>query len=193
MDRRQEASQIRTEAQARIDEIRKNGDLTAEAKARSIAGARQSANNKLRELKSSELAEHSKQRDAALAKAFGVSFGSSATSSDKVLARMSLRDAVFRASSLKTAAEAESMFDIARTIGDRDLQKAVGFAAFRLGWSGILDRFAETSQDIADALTELSQSGAATGTRGRMADSMHFSQISETPEERSTQTFRNAA
>jgi hypothetical protein len=192
-DRTAQASKVRINAMSQIRSIQDDKDLSPEGKARQIAQIRSEANKTLTDLRMAHEEASFNEREAIFRKLFGLSFKPMATDAERVMARLSYRDAIFRADGIANVNEASAMLKRSRLVGDKDMIKAIALRAYTMNWSGILSEYANEGRDIADALDDLSRGEGFNKSRSNLNSAVNFSKIPETKEERSIPAFRNAA
>jgi hypothetical protein len=176
--------ELRTKAEARIEAIRADADLSVKKKGEMIAGERERTNNAIVALREAHNADRAAQHESLKRQLFGLSHRASATEADKHAAITSFRDAQFRVQDLESKAEGQRNLRRARMAGDSLLARAVGALAYENGWGDLLNEYAAGagSQSVLEELGALEQSE---GDRTRQFETaVAFTQIPETSEER---------
>ncbi len=184
MNAHEKVSNLRHKAEEKIRAIQADKDLTADAKARRIAEIRGKTNPEVAKQRTAHSAETEERRARLQRRLFGLSFKITATESDKELARMSYRDALSRADSIKSPDDAQKAIFRAQRMGDGMLEKAVLNVAFERAWNSVLETYAATDESFSEALQELQGLERRAANRQiQFRESMAFSPIRETPEE----------
>ena len=184
MNAHEKVSNLRHKAEEKIRAIQADKDLTADAKARRIAEIRGKTNPEVAKQRTAHGAETEERRARLQRRLFGLSFKITATESDKELARMSYRDALSRADSIKSPDDAQKAIFRAQRMGDGMLEKAVLNVAFERAWNSVLETYAATDESFSEALQELQGLERRAANRQiQFSESMAFSNIRETPEE----------
>ncbi len=183
-DFQQKAQQARSAAEQQIKNIQANRDLTPQAKERQITEIRNKANHAITEAREAAQGARQEARNSALSKLFGMSFRLSVSEAEKIALRTSYRDAIFRAASMGDPKEAHLLLDRAKLTGDTLLTKAVGLISFEKGWHEVVETYVGTSPDLSDALGELRKADRGANREDQFRESVVFSQIPETDQER---------
>jgi hypothetical protein len=181
------ASEIRRAAEQRIAAIEQghqdSGDPGDSERARQIMEIRAWANEQIETQKRLHARTQSEARTRVLRRIFGLGFSSGVGEGEKAAVRASYRDAIFRASSAASPAEAQLFLDRATAIGDALLARAVALIAFERSWHDVLAAYLETHESARDALAELHAVDRTQKREQQFLETVAFSQIAETADE----------
>lgn len=167
-----EAETIRDRLSHRASEIKKNDDLTPDAKRRQIAEAHSDAVSRMAALRERRKAAHTESQLSATRSLFGGGYSSGADA-------ISLRDATERAAQLEDTADARALLRRANANGDRTLARAIVLEAIERSkgqlfgnvWINVINEQAEADPSISDIVKQVAQPSEI----GSLEDSMRFS------------------
>jgi hypothetical protein len=140
--------QIRAAYQQQLDRIQNNRAYSDHARQVLAAKAWSQASQQLEQVRQTELAELASRRDQLNRKMFG---STSTSDPGTVLAR---RDAADRAAAIDNPRIAADMLDRAARDGDRTLAQAVAAHANTYGWTDVVDQYAASNPEFAEAAKE---------------------------------------
>lgn len=187
----QKASEIRRAAEQRIADIQLHTEPDDAARVKQIMEIRAWANEQIETQKRLHAQTRKEARTRLLRRIFGLGFASGVTEGEKALVRTSYRDAIFRAQTATTPDEGQFFLDRANAIGDALLARAVALVAFERNWHDVLASYLETHESSRTALAELHALERAQKREQQFLETVAFSQIAETAEERAARLKRD--
>jgi len=164
--------EVRQGYQRALETLRADRDLTPEARAKRIALAWQATSNEMARLRKQHGEAKVQRRRELEMSLFGPRYSHGATETDKVHLRADYRAALDRAEQAKAPEEALDLLNRAELTADTTLARAVAAVAASRGYARVLDRYAASRSDVAEALDELT--GLA-DKRQAIAESFAFS------------------
>ncbi|HEX8143985.1 MAG TPA: hypothetical protein VF553_15405 [Pyrinomonadaceae bacterium] len=183
------ASEIRRAAEQRIAAIQSlHHNLSDAERARQIMEIRAWANEQIETQKRLHARTQDEARAHVLRRIFGLGFASGVTETEKVAVRTSYRDAIFKADAAQSPEQAQLFLDRATAIGDSLLARAVALIAFERGWHGVLAVYLDMHESARDPLAELHAMDRAQKREQHFLETVAFSQIAETAEERAARS-----
>ncbi|HEX8140841.1 MAG TPA: hypothetical protein VF544_24960 [Pyrinomonadaceae bacterium] len=187
----QKASEIRRAAEQRVADIQLHTEPDDAARVKQIMEIRAWANEQIETQKRLHAQTRREARTRLLRRIFGLGFASGVTEGEKAMVRASYRDAIFRAQSAATPDEGQLFLDRANAIGDALLARAVALIAFERNWHDVLAAYLETHESARTALAELHALDRAQKREQQFLETVAFSQIAETAEERAARLARD--
>ena len=168
MTRIPEAQDAARRFQQQVESVRSDTTLSEDGTRRKLASLHRQHEKRMTQLKAEHLSDRDGERRRLEQRAFGPHVPAWASDHEKLLATLSYRDAVLRATQLESHEQAERMMSLAMRTGDYGLARATALAAIDSGWMDVADTYATTGDDPdfgdnANAVRELANEG--TGSR----------------------------
>lgn len=165
-DHRQKAAEIRARFKSDLQRIRDNNDLSADGKVKRIAGVYRDARTQIDELRRTADEARQERIRKLERQLFSVEDDHQA----------SYRDAVTRADTLGSEAEAQRTLERAHRTGDDVLAKAVAMVSTERGWTDALDTYVDKiNPDATDTFNDLLAARREDQDKARrLSDSMTF-------------------
>ncbi|MFD7786519.1 hypothetical protein ACFV4Q_26060 [Streptomyces nojiriensis] len=154
--------------------IRENAKLSEQGKKMAAAQAYSVARTAMAKANAERQAGQSKRWDELERKVWGESLPWGATEADRAANNMAMRDALQRASQLKTQGDAARLLRQAEQTGDATLARAVAQHANDKDWSDVLETYFDSRPGKRDAFNEMCDIHRER-TSGRTLDSLAHS------------------
>ncbi|MFI8279757.1 hypothetical protein ACIGBH_33635 [Streptomyces sp. NPDC085929] len=135
--------------------IRENKKLSEQGKKMAAAQAYTAAKAAMAKANAERQADQSQRWDQLERKVWGENLPFGATEADRAANNMAMRDALQRASQLKTQGDAARLLRQAEQTGDATLARAVAQHANEKDWSDVLETYFESRPGKRDAYNEM--------------------------------------
>ncbi len=160
------ARDLQSRAQAKIDALKADADITKDAKARRIAELRQTVNDEVSKLYAESEASIATELESARRKLFSPPVPWSATPADRVAVQSSFRNALDRADRAyadNSQTGLRHLLDQSVATSDKIQSRAILSTAYGLGLQDIVESYMSSFPEVADDVAQFAQLSEATG------------------------------